>query len=62
MNNSGEFTLLDLGIDARHFSKDPNSGELQHLNTDIVVNNAIDDDDLLEIAQRMMDNSNYSLN
>ena len=59
VNNSGEYTLLDLGIDARHFGKDPKSSELSEYNTDIVVNNAIDDDDLLEISRRMMLNSNY---
>lgn len=62
VNFSGEFTLLDLGIDARHFSRDPSISELSSYNTDIVINNAIDDEDLLEIAQRMMSNSNYELN
>lgn len=52
-DNSGEFTLLDLGIDARHFSIDPESSELENYNTDVVVNGEIDEDDLLEIAKYM---------
>lgn len=59
VNNSGEFTLLDLGIDARHFSKDPKATELANYNTDIVINNAIDENDLLEIGKLMLENPNY---
>lgn len=62
VNNSGEFTLLDLAIDARHLGKDPKSTELTKYNTDIVVNNAIDDDDLLEIGKFMLENPNYEFN
>ena len=62
VNNSGEFTLLDLGIDARHFGKDPKSEELTKYNTDIAINNAIDDDDLLKIGQLMLANDNYAFN
>lgn len=60
VNNSGEFTLLDLAIDARHLNKDPNS--FPQYNTDIVVNGAIDEDDLLEIARLMLENPNYAPN
>ncbi len=62
VNNSGEFTLLDLGIDARHLGKDPSLDELSKYNTDISVNNAIDDDDLLEIGRLMLENINYQPN
>jgi len=62
VNNSGEFTLLDLGIDARHLSKDPAAPELAAYNTDIVVNNAIDEDDLLEIGRLILENANYTPN
>ncbi|MCT4583345.1 MAG: hypothetical protein N4A54_00350 [Peptostreptococcaceae bacterium] len=62
VNNSGEFTLLDLGIDARHLGKDPSLDELSKYNTDISVNNAIDDDDLLEIGRLMLENTNYQPN
>ncbi|WML33214.1 Ig-like domain-containing protein [Clostridium sp. OS1-26] len=57
VNNSGEFTLLDLAIDARHLGKDPKT--LTQYNTDIVENNAIDDDDLLKIGEYMLANPNY---
>lgn len=59
VNKSGEFTLLDLAIDARHFAKDPKLAELLKYNTDVVVNNNIDDADLLEIGQQMLSNVNY---
>ncbi|WP_051542238.1 cohesin domain-containing protein [Clostridium lundense] len=59
VNNSGEFTLLDLAIDARHMGKDPKSAELAKYNTDIVPNKAIDDADLLEIGKLMLENPNY---
>ncbi|WXR62114.1 hypothetical protein WG909_02490 [Peptostreptococcaceae bacterium AGR-M142] len=59
VNNSGEFTLLDLGIDARHFGKDPSSQELEIYNTDVVEDGAIDDADLLEIGNQMLQNGNY---
>ena len=62
VNNSGEFTLLDLGIDARHFSKDPAASELAEYNTDVVVNGEIDDEDLLEIGRLILENSNYTPN
>ena len=62
VNNSGEFTLLDLAIDARHLLKDPTLAELSEYNTDVVVNNAIDEADLLEIGKLMLLNSNYSFN
>jgi hypothetical protein len=62
VNNSGEFTLLDLGIDARHLNKDPKATELLKYNTDVVVNNSIDDNDLLQIGKYMLTNSNYSFN
>lgn len=59
VNKSGEFTLLDLAIDARHFGKDPKLAELQKYNTDIVVNSTIDEADLLEIAQQILLNTKY---
>jgi hypothetical protein len=59
VNRSGEYTLLDLSIDARHFGKDPKSAELSSYETDVVINNAIDNADLLKIAQEMLANSNY---
>ncbi len=62
VDHSGEFTLLDLGIDARHFGKDPKSEELTKYNTDVVINVAIDEDDLLAIGKYMLENPNYPFN
>lgn len=57
VNKDGQFTLLDLAIDGRHYSEDPAS--LPQYNTDIVVNKAIDDDDLTKIGEYMLANPNY---
>ena len=57
VNKDGQFTLLDLAIDGRHYSEDPES--LTQYNTDIVVNKAIDDDDLVKIGEYMLANPNY---
>lgn len=62
VNASGEFTLLDLAIDARHLNKNPKAQELSKYNTDISINDAIDEDDLLEIGKLMIDNPNYEPN
>ena len=59
VNHSGEFTLLDLAIDARHLGEDPKT--LPQYNTDQVVNGAIDDDDLLKIGEYMLANPNYKI-
>ncbi|MDU1454259.1 MAG: hypothetical protein E6912_05635 [Paeniclostridium sordellii] len=53
---------MDLAIDARNFKKDPKSKELSKFNTDIAINNAIDESDLLEIGKLMIDNPNYEPN
>lgn len=58
VNKNGEFTLLDLAIDARHLGEDPST--LSQYNTDIVMNRAIDEDDLTEIAKYMLLNPNYN--
>lgn len=62
VNASGEFTLLDLAIDARHLNKDPKSQELSKYNTDISINDSIDENDLLEIGKLMLENPNYEPN
>ncbi|WP_315079991.1 Ig-like domain-containing protein [uncultured Clostridium sp.] len=59
VNNDGVFTLLDLAIDARHYGEDPAS--LPQYNTDIVINQAIDNDDLLKIGEYMLANPDYEL-
>ncbi|MBC6003615.1 hypothetical protein H8891_07355 [Paeniclostridium sp. NSJ-45] len=62
VNKSGEFTLLDLAIDARHLNKNPKAQELSKYNTDISINDAIDENDLLEIGKLMIDNPSYEPN
>lgn len=57
VNNDGEFTLLDLAVDARHFGEDPKT--LIQYNTDQVINGAIDEEDLLKIGEYMRSNPNY---
>ncbi|MBZ9633087.1 cohesin domain-containing protein [Clostridium sp. FP1] len=57
VNNSGEYTLLDLAIDGRHLGEAPTT--LPQYNTDVIVNSAIDDADLLEIGNQMLLNPNY---
>ncbi|MCB2354329.1 cohesin domain-containing protein [Clostridium estertheticum] len=57
VNNSGEYTLLDLAIDGRHLGETPTT--LPQYNTDIIENNEIDDADLIEIGNQMLSNQNY---
>lgn len=57
VNNTGAFTLLDLAIDGRHLGEVVTT--LPDYNTDIIVNSAIDDADLLEIGNQMLSNPNY---
>ena len=60
VNNSGEYTLLDLGIDARHKGEDPNT--LPQYNTDQDGNKAIDDTDLTQIGKNILENPDYAPN
>ena len=57
VNKDGQFTLLDLAIDARYYGLNPS--DLSQYNTDVVENGAIDDEDLLQIGRYMMENPNY---
>ena len=57
-NKDGQFTLLDLAIDGRHYGENPE--DLPQYKTDVVENCAIDDDDLLKIGQYMLENPNYN--
>lgn len=59
VNKNGEFSLLDLAIVARHFGEKPSS--LPQYNTDIDINQAIDEGDLTQIARYMLANKNYKL-
>jgi hypothetical protein len=62
VNSRGEFTLLDLGIYARHFGKNSDITELSKYKSDIVVNDEIDENDLLEMEKMIMKNTDYESN
>ncbi len=61
VNNDGEFTLLDLGIDARYLFLPASMPELAAYNPDIVMDGMIDANDLSKIAEYMLGNPNYIL-
>jgi hypothetical protein len=57
VNKNGMFTLLDLAIDARHLGEKVES--LPQYNTDIDINQAIDDNDLIKIGEYMINDPAY---
>lgn len=60
VNRSGEFTLLDLGIDAWYYGDAAVDTDSSKYDADVVENGYIDDDDLNEIVRQMMDNMDYN--
>ncbi|WP_055665735.1 Ig-like domain-containing protein [Desnuesiella massiliensis] len=62
VNRNGEFTLLDLGIDAWYYGANAEDTDTSKYDTDVVVNGKIDDGDLLEIVEQMIKNPNYQPN
>ena len=62
INRSGEFTLLDLGIDAYYYGDTASSTDTTKYDADIIDNGTIDDDDLSVIVAQMLANDNYSGN
>lgn len=62
INRSGEFTLLDLGIDAYYYGDAASSTDTTKYDADIIDNGTIDDDDLSVIVAQMLANDNYSGN
>ncbi|ADL50936.1 cohesin domain-containing protein [Clostridium cellulovorans] len=58
VNADDEFSLLDLGILGRHLGEDP--ADLPEYNADVVLNDAIDDEDLAEVVKFMLLNPNYN--
>ena len=62
VNRSGEFTLLDLGIDAWYYGANAEDTDTSKYDTDVVLNGKIDDSDLLEIVEQMLKNVNYQPN
>jgi fibronectin type 3 domain-containing protein len=59
VNRSGEFTLLDLGIDAWYYGDAAANTDISKYDADVVANGTIDDDDLAEIVKQILGNSNY---
>ncbi len=62
INRSGEFTLLDLGIDAYYYGDAASLTDTTKYDADIIDNGTIDDDDLSVIVAQMLANDNYSGN
>lgn len=62
VNRNGEFTLLDLGIDAWYYGANAEDTDTSKYDTDVVINGKIDDGDLLEIVEQMLKNPNYQPN
>ena len=59
VNRTGEFTLLDLGIDAWYFGDAAASTDTEKYDADVVIDGTIDDLDLAEIVAQMLLNTNY---
>jgi len=59
VNRSGEFTLLDLGIDAWYYGDAVVNTDTSKYDTDVVENGTIDDADLSKIVEEMLNNPNY---
>ncbi len=59
VNRSGEFSLLDLGINAWYYGDAVADTDTTKYDADVVENGTIDDDDLTEIVKQILNNSNY---
>jgi Uncharacterized protein conserved in bacteria len=62
VNRSGEFTLLDLGIDAGYYGIDASQTDSTRFDTDVVVDGKIDDSDLASITESILANGYYPPN
>jgi hypothetical protein len=62
VNRSGEYTLLDLGIDAWYDGMNVSETDTTKYNTDVVADGIIDDKDLTEITNQILANDNYGPN
>ena len=59
VNRSGEYTLLDLGIDAGYYGVDASQTDSTKFDADQIMNGKIDDNDLASITQSILANTNY---
>lgn len=62
VNRTGEYTLLDLGIDAWYYGDAVENTDTSKYDADQIINGTIDDDDLTEIVTQILGNTNYSAN
>lgn len=62
VNRTGEYTLLDLGIDAYYYGMQADQTDTTRFDTDVIPDGVIDDKDLTAITQSILDNSNYPFN
>ncbi len=62
VNRTGEYTLLDLGIDAWYYGDAVENTDTSKYDADQIINGTIDDDDLTEIVAQLLGNTNYSAN
>ncbi|EPR13896.1 cohesin domain-containing protein [Ruminiclostridium papyrosolvens] len=62
VNRNGEYTLLDLGIDAWYYGSAVADTDTSKYDADQIINGTIDDDDLTEIVAQILGNTNYSAN
>lgn len=62
VNRTGQFTLLDLGIDAWYYGDPSSATDTSRYDADVVADGQIDDGDLQEIVKQMLENANYPVN
>ena len=62
VNRTGEYTLLDLGIDSWYYGDSVEDTDTSKYDADQIVNGTIDDDDLTEIVAQILNNTNYTAN
>ena len=62
VNRTGEYTLLDLGIDAWYNGMNASDTDSTKYDADVVVDGKIDDNDLAEVTAQILGNSNYAPN
>ncbi len=62
VNRTGDFTLIDLGIDAYYYGKNVDDTDKTKYDADVISNGIIDDADLTEIAEQMIKNDKYEPN
>ncbi|GAA4837486.1 hypothetical protein GCM10023310_13790 [Paenibacillus vulneris] len=62
VNRSGEYTLLDLAIDAYYYGQLASNADPSKYDADQAGDEYVNDDDLVFIVNQILNNSNYPLN